>query len=184
VPRAVEPRPLKQHQVKTVMLRVPTPAWPAVSSGRVSEFRAALGNTPRLWKVPMPTLALAYRRRAPLDYDYRLVVLEGLRQEALGAITDEGLAAAGYTGSDALSRFRREWCINEHRRFEPLRRVMVFTVRLASEDDFDALGHRLLQHLYGDYIVQEAHVRSRSIKAIDPRESASGRGEIAQAGTG
>lgn len=148
------------------MLRVPSPVWPLVSTGRVSEFRAATGNVPQLWNVPLPTLAVAYRRRlSARDYDYRLVMLERIRREALGAITEEGLAAAGYTGDDARARFRRDWMIAEKKKFEPLRTVVVFTVRLVDLGDTRRVGEAIVDHLYGEYIAQEAHIRPRTISA-------------------
>lgn len=167
MPRPIEPRPLKQHQLKTVLLRVPTGVWPVVSTGRVREFRAATGNAPQLWKVPTPTLAVCFRRRPTLaEYDYRLMVLEGVRQERLGAVTGEGLAAAGYEGQDALARFRRDWMISEKRRFEPLRMVFVYTVRpVDGASDLLDLGSTLVDHLYGDYLDQDAHLRPKTIRA-------------------
>lgn len=171
MPRRVEPRPLKQHQLKTVLLRVPTPVWPQVSTGRVREFRAATGNAPQLWKVPTPTLAVAYRRRHTVNIDYRLMVLERVRQEMLSAITEDGLAAAGYTGPDALARFRRDWMISEKRRFEPLRKVFVYTVRPVDVGDVNHLGRELIDHLYGDYFAQDAHIRPKTISATNSDRS-------------
>ena len=166
MPRPVEPRPLRQHQAKTVFLRVPTAVWGLVSSGKIREFRAAVGNAPQLWNVPLPTLVAAYRKqRAAAQYDYRLLLLEGVRREALGTITAEGLAAAGYEGPDAFARFRREWMIHEKRRFEPLRVVFVYTVRPIRDGDLADAGAALVDHLYGDLIAQEAHTRSRTIQA-------------------
>jgi hypothetical protein len=148
------------------MLRVPSPVWPMVSTGRVSEFRAATGNVPQLWRVPLPTLAVAYRRRlSASDYDYRLMVLEAIRREALGAITEEGLAAAGYVGDNPRGRFRRDWMIAEKKKFEPLRTVVVFTVRPVQDGDKRRIGEAIVDHLYGDYIAQEAHTRPRTISA-------------------
>lgn len=145
-------RPLKQHQASTVFLRVPTATWPLVSTGKVTEFRAATGNAPQLWKVPLPTLAVTYRRQiAVAQYDYRLMLLEAVRQEALGTITDEGLARAGYTGEQAFAAFRRDWTIHEKKRFEPLRTVFVYTVRGVEPDDLGDVGLALVNHLYGDY---------------------------------
>lgn len=165
MPRSVEPRPLPQHRAKTVFLRVPSHAWPLVSTGRVTEFRAAIGNAPQLWRAPLPTFAVAYRRRlSKLEYDYRLILLEAVRQEALGTITDEGLLRAGYSGDDAFARFRRDWMIHEKKRFEPLRKVFVYTVRLIQQGDHERVGLALLDHLYGEY-AQEAQQRPRSIQA-------------------
>lgn len=172
-------RPLKQHQAKTVFLRVTSAAWPFVSTGRVAEFRAAAGNAPQLWKVPLPTLALVYRRRLGVArYDYRLMLLEAVRREALGAITPGGLEAAGYVGDDAFARFRRDCTIHEKRRFEPLRTVFVYTVRPVHPGDLETVGLALVEHLYGEHIAQEAQERPRSISAERrPAQATGGRGQ-------
>lgn len=158
-------RPLKQHQARTVFLRVPSPVWPLVSQGQISEFRAAVGNASQLWKVPLPTLAVTYRKQLSTEtYDYRLMLLEGVRQEALGTISDEGLRRAGYVGEGAFARFRRDWTIHEKRRFEPLRAVFVYTVRPVQPGDLEAAGLALIEHLYGEY-AQEAQARPRTVQA-------------------
>jgi hypothetical protein len=137
-----------------------------VSTGKVSEFRAATGNAPQLWKVPLPTLAVAYRRQLSVaQYDYRLLLLENVRQEALGTISDEGLARAGYEGDNAFARFRRDWMIAERRRFEPLKTVFVYTVRPIQPGDYEVAGVALIEHLYGDFIAQEASTRTRTVQA-------------------
>lgn len=165
MPRSVEPRPLKQHRAKTVFLRVPSAVWPLVSTGAITEFRAASGNAPQLWNVPLPTLAVAYRRRlSTTEYDYRLLLLEKVRREALGTITDDGLARAGYTGDRAFARFRRDWVIGEKKRFEPLRVVFVFTVRPVQDGDLQSVGLAIIDHLYGSYVA-EAQERPRTISA-------------------
>lgn len=136
-----------------MFLRVPSAVWTVVSEGQVSEFRASTGNAPQLWQTRLPTLAVAYRRRlSRTEYDYRLMMLEGIRREALGAITDAGLRAAGYDSEDAFARFRRDWCLAEHRRFEPLRQVFVFTVRPIARGDLQRAGMTLVGQLYGDYV--------------------------------
>lgn len=154
------------------MLRVPTPVWPDVSTGRIREFRAATGNAPQLWRVPTPVPAVLYRRRQQGEYDFRLMVLERVRQEMLAAITDEGLAAAGYVGPGAMARFRRDWMISEKRRFEPLRKVFVYTVRPTDGvTDLLDLGATLLDHLYGDYLDQDAHLHPKTIRAEGSRRA-------------
>jgi hypothetical protein len=161
------PRPLAQHQAKTVFVRCPSAMWSAVSTGKVTEFRAATGNAPQLWKCPLPTLAVIYRRRPAIaQWDYRVMLLEAIRREALATISMEGLARAGYQGErpEAFARFRRDWCIHEKKRFEPLRTVIVFTVRLAQEGDRDAVGRALVEHLYGDH-AKETLTGPRTIHA-------------------
>lgn len=165
MPRAVEPRPLPQHTLKTVLLRVPSAVWPLVSTGKISEFRAAGGNAPQLWKVPLPTAVVAFRRRLSCtDYDYRLMLLQAVRREALGTISDAGLAAAGYEGDGAFARFRRDWVIAEKRRFDPLRTVFVYRVRPIESSDYADVGSALIDHLFGDYLAQDAHLRTRTVQ--------------------
>lgn len=144
-----------------MFLRVPSPVWPLVSAGRVREFRAAAGNASQLWNVPMPTFAVCYRRRRD-TFDYRMMLLEAVRQEALGTITDEGLRRAGYEGDMAFARFRRDWMIAEKRRFEPLRKVHVYTVRPVRSGDVELVGAALVRHLYDE--VRDAVERARSIQ--------------------
>jgi hypothetical protein len=165
------PRPLQQHEIKTLFLRVPSAAWAHVSNGRATEFRAAQGAVPQgAWRLPMPTAAVIYRRRpAVKEYDYRLMVLERVRLEALGAITDEGLIAAGYVGEDAFARWRRDWMLQTKRPFEPLTRSFVFTVSQVLPGDLQAIGMALVEHLYGEYI-EQASDRVRTV----PTESGTG----------
>lgn len=174
---------MRQHRASTVVLRIPTPAWSAVNAGRVSQFRCATGNAPQLWKVPLPTLAVTYRRRKSADHwDYRLMMLLEIRREALGAITPDGLAAAGYSGDGAFARFRRDWTIHEKKRFEPLRTVFVYTVRPIQPGDLELAGRAVIEHLYGSY--EEAQERPRTIQAqrrADPHARAIG-GAVATGG--
>lgn len=161
MPRGVAKR-FSQRRASTIFLRVPSADWQAVSRGRIREFRASPGNVPQLWGVPLPTLVVAYRQRRRVEeFEHRLMLLEDLRTEALGAITEDGLTAAGYTGEQARARFRREWMIRHKRRFEPLRKVMVFTVRPVQwEQDIEAAATSLVGHLYGDFLKEESNGRA------------------------
>lgn len=182
--RRAEPRPLKQHQAKTIFVRCPSPSWALVSTGRVREFRCAAGNAPQLWKVPLPSLAIIYRRQLSVpSWDYRLMLLENVRREALASITSEGLALAGYKGDDAFARFRRDWMIGEKKRFEPLRTVFVYTVRPIQDDgDLTDAGSAIIDHLYGDYLAKETHKSPRTIQAERGAASSARGGREAVAG--
>lgn len=127
-----------------------------MSRGRQREFRAAPGNVPQLRGIPFPSLVVAYRQRPREELDHKLMILEATRWEMLGAITAEGLAAAGYSGASARALFRREWMIHNKRRFEPLMRVMVFTVRPYAEDSLPQLGEALVRHLYGEFLDEQS----------------------------
>lgn len=148
-------RPFEQHRASTIFLRVPTEEWPHVASGRRREFRASSGNAPQLWNVVTPTFAVCYRKRkASGDYDWQLMVLESVRQERLGSISDAGLVAAGYTGprDEAFARWRRDWMLREKKKFTPSRHVLVYGVRPIRPGDREALGQKLLEHLYGEFL--------------------------------
>lgn len=138
-----------------------------VSTGEVSEFRCATGNAPQIWKTTLPTLAVAYRKRHAREYDYRLLLLQAMRREALGAITEAGLAAAGYGGDDAYARFRRDWTLHEKKRFEPLRTMFVYTVRLMEPDDLITAGLAVVDHLYGEF-AQHAMSAPRTVALPEP----------------
>ena len=156
-------RPLVQHRVQTCFIRVPAAAWPAVSSGQISEFRQAAGNAPQLWRMPLPTLVIIYNRRHQPTFDYRLVMLEEIRQEMLGSITAEGLERAGYTGEQAFERYRRDIALSSRQRFSPLTHVFVYRVRPVQDDgDLVAVGATLVNRLYGD--VMDAIDMPRTIR--------------------
>lgn len=155
MPRAE--RPFEQHRASTIFLRVPVDDWPQVIAGRRQEFRASSGNAPQLWNVALPSFAVCYRKRkATGDYDWRLMVLEEVRQERLAGISDEGLRLAGYSGSreEAFALFRREWMTREKRRFTPSRKVFVYRVRPVKPGDREALAQGLLDQLYGSFLAK------------------------------
>lgn len=161
MPATVERRH-PQYQLRTVFLRVPAGDWQDVSRGRIEEFRAAIGNAPQLWHVPVPTLAVCYRRTRTA-FDFRLMKLLEVRTEMLGAITEEGLARTGYRGKDAYDRFVRDWTLREKRRFEPQRKVQVFRVTPFefTYDELERLGYVVIDHLYRDFIPDEHRRRWR-----------------------
>jgi hypothetical protein len=144
----------RQRQASTLFLRVPTQDWRRVIRGEITEFRAAPGNVPQMLQVVLPTAVVAYRIHAG-KHDTKLMLLEAVRQEALGTISVEGLRAAGFRDSDpaiARSRFRRDWISRTRRRFPPLKRVFVFTVRPFSPEDVATCAWRLFDHLYGEHV--------------------------------
>jgi hypothetical protein len=138
-------------------IRVPARDWVRVSTGRQSEFRVAAGGLAAAYgfenvTIPLPLFVVAFRTRPEEEM---LMTLEGLRSERLIEITDEGLVRAGYSGrprDECFARFRRDWMIGEHKRFEPNRKVVVFTVRLPRDDDAAVVGENLVNHLYGEHL--------------------------------
>lgn len=159
MPKARRSRAGGQRKLKTMFVRVPARDWSRVTNGRQREFRVAVGGLAAAYgfdnvTLPLPLFVVAYRTH---PQQQKLMVLEAVRQERLIEITEDGLAAAGYSGpwDEAFPRFRRDWTIGEKKHFEPSRKVVVFTVRLAREDDIDTIGRNLVHHLYGDHLASQ-----------------------------
>lgn len=154
------PRPFTQRRVSTTFLRVPIRDWPAVKRGYKTEFRAGVGNkaVPRLWSVqtPIPVVAYAIRNGR---HDAKLMVLEELWQEPLGAISRESLAREGFA---TLAEFRAYWMVREHRRFAPTRMVFAYRVRQWEPGDVDELAGRIFDHLYGAFLANGAPAELRA----------------------
>lgn len=146
------PKPYAQVRTSTTFLRVPTYDWPAVKRGIKTEFRSGWGKnkTPKLFQVKAPTPVVAYTVNGRGEYDARLMVLEDIWLEPLGAISPESLEREGFRN---LKEFRSYWLEREGRRFTPTRQVFVYRVRpwVAGEDEH-RMGQALLQRLYGDFL--------------------------------
>jgi hypothetical protein len=151
------PERIRARTITMVTLRVSAGEWPRIVSGAATEFRAA-ATMPARQDQPLPSPAVIYtRRREGSPDEERLVLLTRKRVEALGAITPEGLAAAGFHGERdvAFAQFRRDWILRERKRFDPLREVVVYTVRPFSMDDLPTTGAALIRHLYGAWLPSE-----------------------------
>lgn len=144
------PRPYRQRRISTVFLRVPARDWPAVKRAMKTEFRAGTGKSavPQLWGIPTPVPVVAYAIRQG-RHDARLMVLERMWQEPLGAISPESLAREGF---QTLGEFRRYWMERERKRFTPTRQVFAYQVRPWGHGDRGWAGEKLLEHLYGDFV--------------------------------
>jgi hypothetical protein len=154
------PRPFTQRRVSTTFLRVPIRDWPAVKRGYKTEFRASVGknNVPRLFSIqtPIPVVAYAIRNGR---HDAKLMVLEELWQEPLGAISPESLEREGFA---SLAEFRTYWMAREHRRFAPTRQVFAYRNRRWEAWDADDLAGRIFDHLYGEFLTNGDAVELRA----------------------
>jgi hypothetical protein len=144
------PRPWAKRTVSTTFLRVPIADWPAVKRGLKTEFRASPGrnSVPQLHDLPTPSPVVAYAIRRG-RHDGRLMVLEELWSEPLGAISPESLAREGF---GSLAEFRAYWLRREHVRFRPTRQVMCFRVRPLREGDIEDFAQRAFEHLYAEHL--------------------------------
>lgn len=149
------PKPYEQIRCSTTFLRVPTMDWPAVKRGIKREFRASFGKnkTPKLFQVKAPTPVVAYSINSRNEYDARLMVMEDIWTEPLGAISPDSLAAEGFRD---LGEFRRYWMEREGRRFTPSRTVFAYRVRPWQPGDEELMGRALLERLYGAFLPEEA----------------------------
>jgi hypothetical protein len=144
------PQPWVQHAARTTFLRVPVMDWPAVKRGVKTEFRAngGRGTISQAWKVPTPVPVVAYTIRQG-RYDARLMILEEVWQEPLGAISPESLRREGFAD---MAEFRAYWLAREHVRFRPTRKMFAFRVRPWVAEDFGESAEKLLRRLYGDFL--------------------------------
>lgn len=144
------PKPYRQTRTSTLFLRVPVAEWSLVKRGVKREFRSAPGAQSQLHAIQPPMPVVGYSVDRSGRHDARLMVLEQMWREPLGAISEESLAAEG---CQSLAEFRRRWMLTHRKRFTPTRVVTVYVVRPWRDalDERD-MADRLLGHLYGDWI--------------------------------
>jgi hypothetical protein len=136
--------------MSTLFLRVPVSEWTQVKRGNKREFRSSPGAQSQLLNAepPMPIVAYSVDRQG--RHDARLMVLERMWREPLGALSPESLAAEG---CQTLAEFRRRWMLTNRKRFTPSRIVSVYVVRpwRAGLDERE-MADRLLEHLYAEWV--------------------------------
>lgn len=143
------PRPWSQRHASTLFVRIPSQDWPLVKRGLQ---RVVVGGTSlqtRLFNTRTPTPVVAYAiKRGQKEHDSRLMILEAVRRDRLGAIDP---AEAGFPN---LGEFRRYWMARERngRGFQPLRLVWVYTLRPFVDGDREEMGLMLFDRLYGEHV--------------------------------
>jgi hypothetical protein len=142
------PKPFQQHRASTTFLRVPAADWPLIARGAKTEFRGARGASSQLWSVEPPTPVVAYAIMRGV-HEGHLMLLEEVRREPLGAISDESLRREGFS---SFAEFRRYWMHREKRRFQPTREVFVYRVRPWLPSDRTKMATMLFDRLYGDWV--------------------------------
>jgi hypothetical protein len=150
-------RRVRPRTVTTLTVRVAHGEWERIISGRATEFRASASALAKQ-TVPLPSpMVIFHRRREGAPNEERLVLLVNKRVELLGAISEEGLVAAGFPGDrdQAFARFRRDWMLRERKRFDPLREVVAYTVEPFIEEYVPLAGEALIRHLYGPWLPSE-----------------------------
>lgn len=148
------PNPYSERQVSTRFLRVPLIDWPNVKVGRKTEYRKATKRPVIFPYTPTPVVAYTIRGQT---YDQRLMVLDAVHQETLWNIKDsaESLQREGF---ETYEDFRAYWK-QRHGTYLPLTVVYVYRVRPIDTGDetamaleLMALGGKLIEHLYGDFL--------------------------------
>lgn len=138
------PRPYTQRQARTIFVRVPALEWHAVKRGTQRAFVGSIGRQSALWATPTPTPVIAYAIIRG-THDARLMILEEVRQEMLGAIDPTEV------GFPDMATFRRHWMMRERGKFPPTRKVFVYKLRPYDEADREAMGLALFDRLYGEF---------------------------------
>lgn len=144
--RISHPGPFRKRHAWTTFLRVPDHSWLEVKHGSLTEFRyrrlSIVGLEP-------PCPVVCYRTGGTnQDYDSRVMVLEEVWREPLGAISQDSLDRLGMT----FPEFRRDWVERRGKGFEPLLEFNVFRVRQFERADLEPLGARLIERLYGAFL--------------------------------
>lgn len=118
-----------------------------VKRGYKREFRGSIGRQSALFRTPTPSPCVAYTVVRG-NHDARLMLLEEVRREVLGAITAESIAAEGF---HSFEEYRRYWIKREGRKFQPTREVFVYVLRPWEDGDQEAMGQVLFNRLYGEF---------------------------------
>lgn len=151
---------LLKRTVTNLPIRVPSTDWAAVVTGQKRMFRtySASGSerdrpvVPPGTECPRPCLLFTARHDGPLR-TRRWEALPGIllshRQEPLGSITPEDLAAEGF---EFLPGFRHYWKLRHKKLgWRPWDMVSVIEVRPFCEGDCDSMGSRLVDELIGEF---------------------------------
>lgn len=144
------PRPYTARHARTLFVRVSPDDWPLVKRGLKRQFRGMPGKQSALWKAEPPVPAVFYCLKRG-EYDARLMVLEEMWQEELGAMSDESLRLEGY---ESFEHFRRDWMRRRRdgKKFRPTQKVFVYRMRPWEPEDEAELGTAMLRRLYGDWL--------------------------------
>lgn len=140
--RFVKPR------ISRLYLRIPKVDWPSVTQGRKTELRANGRGTPHTeLRTPTPIVAYAVGVAGPR---FKLMVVEDVWEEPVGAISDESLAREGFK---TRREFRAYWRKRNHtHEWRPLTVTRVFRVRPFTSEDRAPLADALFDRLYGEYV--------------------------------
>lgn len=146
-----------RRRASTQFLHVPLADWPAVKSGRKTEFRAVGRLAPSTSSIVTPAPVVCYTlrqyRRLP---ETALMVLEAAWSEPLGAISPDSLEREGFK---TIGEFRSYWQRRQYGKngpFKPLSIARVYRVRPWAATDRLEMGEALLRHLYGYWLDGDA----------------------------
>jgi hypothetical protein len=130
--------------LRTMMLRIYRPDWPAVKAGTKTEFRKPMPGWGAAVHLELPTPVYLYSTNMARQPEGMMAIMEESRIEPLMAITPESLGREGFANID---EFKRYWMLRyDNQRIRPLQKVRVFRV---SAFDRDRAGHLLLDRLFG-----------------------------------
>lgn len=137
----------KPHQtyISTMVLQVPPYDWPLVKRGEKREFRRLNAGGSRLRKAFLPLPVWAYSETAARE-EGQMMILEGLRLEPVGSISDASIAAEGFAN---VEEFKHYWMLKTGERPRLAHKVQVVNVRPWGDDDDALMASQVLKVLYG-----------------------------------
>lgn len=170
-------RTWKPRRVSTRFIRIPARYWPDVIHGERREFRILDKQATRPDNLIAPCLVVGWREVGG-EYDSRLMVLERIWREHVGAITQESLEAEGHFGADAFQSFRHEWVDRTHRPFNLMQEVWAVRLRPLAEGDiteFFRLAFLHLARLYDGHLPDNVSQLAKDIEReypdyLEPRQ--------------
>jgi hypothetical protein len=145
-------RPLLRLRAFTVSPSTTEVIRAAIRTGRGLGFGRGVPPLPQGHgsdSVETPVPVVAYKVSRDGEYDSRLMVLESVWREPLGAISGDSLKAEG---CDTLADFKRAWLAKRKRYFNVLAVTTVYRLRPWEPEDARRMADRLLQRLYGDFL--------------------------------
>ena len=155
---AQAPHRPRRSRVSTKFLRIPQVDWAAVVTGHKTELRRVHGKAfgerlhgPAPGCLVLPEVAVGWRKtRVPAGHEYRLLVIEEVWEEPLGAISPESLEREGCS---SIEEFRRYWNGRERHPFPPLATAVAWRFHPLPESERADAANRIFQRLYGRFDV-------------------------------
>jgi hypothetical protein len=148
----------RRQKATTQYLHVPLRDWPAITSGRKTEFRTTGHNVTLHHTLHAPGPVVCWSAREHVrEQQFALMVLEAAWSEPLGAISPESLRREGFASVAEFRTYWRERHIGRGTPYKPLSIVQVYQVRPWRVTDHEEMAGALLDRLYGPWLNGNGH---------------------------